>query len=241
VTSPVVSLRSVSRAFQVGPAPVAVIRDVSLDVERGDSVAIMGPSGSGKSTLMNLIGLLDRPTSGSVIIDSTDVARLSDDERSKLRGRRIGFVFQSYNLLARYTALENVQLPLVYAGVARRRRLHLAGQALEVVGMAHRVRHLPSQMSGGEQQRVAIARALVCAPPILLADEPTGALDSRTGSEIMDLFGFLHRSGRTVIIITHDAGVAAKCRRTVRLQDGRITPDLDEIEADMAAIAGAVA
>jgi putative ABC transport system ATP-binding protein len=237
----VVSLRSVSRAFQVGPAPVAVIRDVSLDVERGDSVAIMGPSGSGKSTLMNLIGLLDRPTSGSVIIDSTDVARLSDDERSKLRGRRIGFVFQSYNLLARYTALENVQLPLVYAGVARRRRLHLAGQALEVVGMAHRVRHLPSQMSGGEQQRVAIARALVCAPPIVLADEPTGALDSRTGSEIMELFSFLHRSGRTVIIITHDAGVAAKCRRTVRLRDGRIMPDLDEIEADMAAIAGAVA
>jgi len=241
VTGPVVSLRAVSRTFQVGPAPVAVIRDVSLDVERGDSVAIMGPSGSGKSTLMNLIGLLDRPTSGSVIIDSTDVARLSDDERSKLRGRRIGFVFQSYNLLARYSALENVQLPLVYAGVARRRRLHLAGQALEVVGMAHRVRHLPSQMSGGEQQRVAIARALVCAPPILLADEPTGALDSRTGSEIMELFSFLHRSGRTVIIITHDAGVAAKCRRTVRLQDGRIMPDLDAIEADMAAIAGAVA
>jgi putative ABC transport system ATP-binding protein len=218
-----------------------VIKDVSLDVERGDCVAIMGPSGSGKSTLMNLIGLLDRPTSGSVIIDSTDVARLSDDERSRLRGRRIGFVFQSYNLLARYTAFENVQLPLVYAGVVRRRRLHLAGQALEVVGMAHRARHLPSQMSGGEQQRVAIARALVCAPPILLADEPTGALDSRTGGEIMDLFGFLHRSGRTVIIITHDAGVAAKCQRTIRLQDGRVIPDLDQIEAEMAAIAGAVA
>jgi putative ABC transport system ATP-binding protein len=220
-----ISLRSVNRTFQVGAVALPVIRDITLDVAEGECVAIMGPSGSGKSTLMNMVGLLDRPTSGSILIDGGDTARLSDDARARLRGGRIGFVFQSYNLLARNTALENVELPLAYAGIPSGERRARARIALESVAMADRGAHYPSQLSGGEQQRVAIARALVRAPAILLADEPTGALDSRTGGEILAVFHRLNRTGQTVVMITHDPEVAAKCGRTVHIRDGRIVED----------------
>ncbi|MCJ2056973.1 ABC transporter ATP-binding protein [Methylobacterium sp. J-048] len=220
------SLEAVHRTFQVGTVSVPVIRDITLGVEAGDCVAIMGPSGSGKSTLMNMVGLLDRPTSGSIRLDGKDTARLSDDARARMRRDWIGFVFQSYNLLPRSTAVENVELPLIYAGVAPRLRRLRARAALESVGMSIREAHFPSQLSGGEQQRVAIARALVGEPAVLLADEPTGALDSRTGAEILDLFRQLNRGGQTVVMITHDAAVAAHCARTVHLRDGRVVDDV---------------
>ncbi|MBE7245749.1 MAG: ABC transporter ATP-binding protein [Actinomycetospora chiangmaiensis] len=223
---PLLALDAVYRTFQVGAVAVPVIRDVSLGVEAGECVAIMGPSGSGKSTLMNMVGLLDRPTSGAIRLDGADTASLSDDARARMRRDWIGFVFQSYNLLPRSTAVENVELPLVYAGIAPRLRRLRARAALESVGMSARERHFPSQLSGGEQQRVAIARALVGDPAVLLADEPTGALDSRTGAEILDLFHQLNRSGQTVVMITHDAAVAAQCARTVRLRDGRVLDDV---------------
>lgn len=218
----VVELNGVSRSFGAGEGAVSVLLDVSFRVHSNEMVAIMGPSGSGKSTLMNIVGLLDRPTSGNVRIDDHDVTRLSDNGLSLLRGRAIGFVFQSYNLLARSTALENVELPLVYAGIPRRIRRQRAMEGLQAVGLGAKAHHRPNQLSGGEQQRVAIARALVRDPPLLLADEPTGALDSRTGAQIMSLFHDLHRSGRTVVIITHDPQVAVQCGRVIRLMDGSI-------------------
>jgi len=220
------SLEAVYRTFRVGTVSVPVIRNITLDVEAGACVAIMGPSGSGKSTLMNMVGLLDRPTSGSIRLDGEDTARLSDDARARMRRNWIGFVFQSYNLLPRSTAMENVELPLIYAGVEPRQRRLRARAALEAVGMSVRERHFPSQLSGGEQQRVAIARALVGNPAVLLADEPTGALDSRTGAEILDLFLELNRGGQTVVMITHDAAVAAHCARTVHLRDGVVVDDV---------------
>ncbi|MDP4002677.1 ABC transporter ATP-binding protein [Methylobacterium sp. NEAU K] len=219
-------LDAVHRTFRVGTVSVPAIRDVSLVIDAGECVAVMGASGSGKSTLMNMVGLLDRPTSGTIQIDGEDTARLSDDARARLRGGRIGFVFQSYNLLPRSTAVENVELPLIYAGVQPRLRRLRARAALESVGMSMRETHFPSQLSGGEQQRVAIARALVGDPAILLADEPTGALDSRTGSEILALFRKLNRDGQTIVMITHDAAVAAHCARVVQLRDGRIVADM---------------
>ncbi|HEX5508462.1 MAG TPA: ABC transporter ATP-binding protein [Pseudolabrys sp.] len=222
---PLISLRSVQRTFGSGPVAVTVLRDISLDIDLGDCVAVMGPSGSGKSTLMNMMGLLDQPSTGSIFIEGDDVSLLSDEDKAKLRGRKIGFVFQSYNLLPRNTAIENVTLPLVYAGVRRSHRFDRAAQALELVGMARRANHFPAQLSGGEQQRVAIARALVSDPAIILADEPTGALDSRTGAEILSLLRSLNRSGQTVVMITHDAQIAAQCERIVRLQDGEIISD----------------
>lgn len=220
------ALDAVHRTFRVGTVSVPVIRDITLGVAAGECVAIMGPSGSGKSTLMNMVGLLDRPTSGSIRLDGEDTARLSDDARARMRRDWIGFVFQSYNLLPRSTAVENVELPLIYAGVAPRLRRLRARAALESVGMAIRERYYPSQLSGGEQQRVAIARALVGDPAVLLADEPTGALDSRTGAEILDLFHQLNRGGQTVVMITHDAAVAAHCARTVHLRDGQVVDDV---------------
>lgn len=221
----IVSLYGVYRTFRMGDVPVPVLHDISLDIGEGECVAVIGPSGSGKSSLMNLVGLLDRPDSGQVVIEGIETGRLSPDRRAALRNRRIGFVFQSYNLLARHTAHANVQLPLLYAGVGRAERRRRAELALEAVGLAHRAGHLPSRLSGGEQQRVAIARALVTDPGILLADEPTGALDSRMGGEIIALFRTLNRAGRTILLITHDQGVAAKCGRVVRLLDGRIVSD----------------
>lgn len=225
MTEVVVSLEAVSRTFRVGDVTVPVLHGIDLDIRDGECVAVIGPSGSGKSSLMNLVGLLDRPSAGRILIEGTDTGKLSSDRWAAIRNRRIGFVFQSYNLLGRHSALDNVQLPLLYAGVGRAERRRRAEEALALVGLAHRLDHFPSRLSGGEQQRVAIARALVTDPGIVLADEPTGALDSRTGQEVLALFRALNLAGRTVLIITHDPGVAARCGRIVRLHDGRIVSD----------------
>lgn len=224
-TPALLSIRSVCRTYHADGLAVTAIRNVSFDIQRGESLAVMGPSGSGKSTLMNMIGLLDLPTRGSISLQGTDIADLSEDRRSEFRARTIGFVFQSYNLLSRHNAVENVALPLVYCGVGHKERTLRAERSLESVGMLHRARHYPRQLSGGEQQRVAIARALIASPLIVLADEPTGALDSRSGSEIVALLCSLNLAGQTVVMITHDPGVAAKCRRIIRLHDGELVSD----------------
>jgi putative ABC transport system ATP-binding protein len=222
---PAIDLRDIYKTYENGTLRVAVLHGITLRVERGEYVAIMGPSGSGKSTLMNVIGCLDRPSSGSYRLDGDDVSRLSDDELAQIRLRKLGFVFQGFNLLARTDALRNVALPLFYAGIAPKRRAELAAAALERVGLGGRGRHQPTQLSGGEQQRVAIARALINDPSVLLADEPTGNLDSKTGEEIMALFSELHGSGRTIVMVTHDEQIAKQARRIVRLRDGRIVAD----------------
>ena len=221
----IVSLRSVSRTYRSDAVVVAAVRDVSFDIRKGETLAIMGPSGSGKSTLMHMIGLLDTPSEGRIYLEGAAIADLSEDQRSRLRALKLGFVFQSYNLLARHNAIENVALPLVYSGVGGKERLRRAEKCLQAVGLAHRARHFPKQLSGGEQQRVAIARSLVCNPAIILADEPTGALDSSTGDEVLRLFRALGDMGQTVVIVTHDAKVAEKCKRIIRLLDGRVVAD----------------
>jgi putative ABC transport system ATP-binding protein len=224
-TLPLISLRCVGRTYRTDGIAVTAVRNVSFDIDQGEILAVMGPSGSGKSTLMNMIGLLDLPSEGAIYLEGTDVADLSEDRRSTLRARSIGFVFQSYNLLARHNAIENVALPLIYCGVGHKERLARAERSLEAVGMLHRAHHFPRQLSGGEQQRVAIARALIASPLLILADEPTGALDSRTGAEILALFAALNRNGQTIVMITHDPGIATQCRRTIRLHDGQIVSD----------------
>ena len=219
-------LEHISKEYRQDQLSVPALRDVSLSLERGEYLTIMGPSGSGKSTLMNIIGCLDRPTAGSYRLDGQDVLGLSDNELSEIRCRKIGFVFQSFQLLPRETALHNVMLPLSFAGVRRGERRELAARALERVGLADRLDFLPTQLSGGQKQRVAIARALVNDPQIVLADEPTGALDQRSGAAVMDLFGRLNGEGVTVIVITHDANVAARAQRVVHIVDGQlIGPD----------------
>lgn len=221
----IVSLRSVSRTYRSDAVVVAAVRDVSFDIHKGETLAIMGPSGSGKSTLMHMIGLLDTPSEGRIYLEGGDIADLSEDQRSRLRALKLGFVFQSYNLLARHNAIENVALPLVYSGVGSKERLLRAEKCLQAVGLVHRAKHFPKQLSGGEQQRVAIARSLVCNPAIILADEPTGALDSRTGDEVLRQFRALGEMGQTVVIVTHDAKVAEQCKRIIRLLDGRVVAD----------------
>ena len=218
---PLIRARGLRKEHQMAQTTVHALRGISLDLDRGDFVAIVGPSGSGKSTLMHLLGLLDRPTAGSYLLAGQDVLELSPDERAQVRNRRIGFVFQSFNLLARSTALENVELPLMYAGVARRERGQRAAAALASVGLGDRRDHWPSQLSGGEQQRVAIARALVNDPLLILADEPTGALDSRTSLEILTQLQALNEAGRTIVLVTHDPMVARHTRRVVVMRDGR--------------------
>jgi len=220
-----VQSRGLARRYGSGQAAVDALLDASFDIEEGEFVAIMGPSGSGKSTLMHLIGLLDRPTGGSLSLLGDDTARLSPDELAGLRNRRIGFVFQAYNLLPRHTTVENVELPLAYSGIRRRERQAKARAALETVGLAQRENHWPSELSGGEQQRAAIARALVADPALILADEPTGALDSRSGAAILSVFQSLNRAGRTILVVTHHEQVAQHARRVLRLQDGRIIAD----------------
>jgi len=214
-----------TRQYGRGKTAVTALAEVSFGIDPGEFVAIMGPSGSGKSTLMNLIGLLDRPSSGRLVFKGEEVSGLAHDRLAAVRNRDIGFVFQSYNLLARHTALENVEMPLIYAGVRRKVRARRAEAALEAVGLAERGGHGPGELSGGEQQRVAIARALVGDPALILADEPTGALDSRSGSDILALFEALNAGGRTVIMVTHDAAIARHARRVIRLQDGAVVDD----------------
>ena len=222
-----IQLRDVNKTYMLGEVEVHALRGVSLDIDRGEYVALMGPSGSGKTTLMNTLGCLDRPTSGSYLLDGAEVVEMSGDERARLRNRKIGFVFQSFNLLSRTTALENVELPLLYAGQLRAsQRKELVWKLLKKVGLEARADHHPSQLSGGQQQRVAIARALANQPPILLADEPTGNLDSRTSRELMGLFRQLNEEdGITMIVVTHDAAVARHARRTIVLRDGRVLCD----------------
>ena len=204
---------------------VRALDGVSLEIDRGEFVAIVGQSGSGKSTMMNVLGCLDIPTRGNYFLDGTDVRELTDKELSHIRNKQIGFIFQQYNLIQSLTVLENVELPLIYQGIGAERRRELALEALERVGLADRVRHRPTEMSGGQQQRVAIARAISTKPPIIMADEPTGALDSHTGHEVLRFLQELNKEGSTVILITHDNGIAATARRCVRLQDGRIVED----------------
>ncbi len=234
----VLELRDVVKEFPSSP-PVRAVDDISLRVDKGEFVAIVGPSGSGKSTLLNLIGALDRPTSGSVHIAGTDISELRDSELTAVRGRRIGFVFQSFNLLDSVDATENVGLGLMYAGISSRRRRTKAVEALERVGLGHRLDHRPSRLSGGERQRVAIARALVGNPALVLADEPTGALDSRTGEQIVSLFHDLNREGATIVLITHDRALASSLPRCVSLLDGRIVDDTKDANLAASTTAGA--
>lgn len=226
MTTPVIEIQDITKTYQMGKVAVEALRGVSLRVGPGEMLAIMGPSGSGKSTLMNILGCLDQPSTGKHVLNGEDVGHLSDNQLAEIRNHRIGFVFQTFNLLARTSALRNVMLPLIYAGVGRTERRQRARQALEIVGLADRVDHSPTELSGGQQQRVAIARALVNDPAIILADEPTGNLDSRSGAEIMAVLQELNREhGITVVLVTHDETIARHTKRIIRLHDGRITQD----------------
>jgi putative ABC transport system ATP-binding protein len=219
---PIIELLGVSRVYDTGKVQVPALLDVNLDVANGEFLAIIGPSGSGKSTMMNILGCLDRPTAGRYVLDGQPVDELDDDGLALVRSRSIGFVFQSYNLLPRTSALLNVATPLMYQGVGKKERLHRAQAALERLGLGDRMSHEPSELSGGQQQRVGIARALVTEPALILADEPTGNLDSHSGAEVLDLFRGLHALGRTIVLITHDSDVATAADRAVHLRDGQL-------------------
>lgn len=220
-----INIQNLSRRYQMGTETVHALREVSLEIERGEYVAIMGPSGSGKSTLMNLLGCLDTPTSGRYELNGINVGEMDDNQLAEIRNKEIGFVFQTFNLLARSNALHNVELPLIYAGYATDERRQIALEALAQVGLADRVHHKPNELSGGQRQRVAVARALVTSPSIILADEPTGNLDSKTGAEIMGLFEVLSEKGNTIIVVTHEELVARHAQRIIRILDGCIASD----------------
>ena len=222
---PVIDAEDLWRTYQMGAEEIHALRGVTFEIQQGEYVAVMGPSGSGKSTLMNLIGCLDTPTKGRYVLRGKVVSEMDDDDLAAVRNREIGFVFQTFNLLPRATALHNVELPLVYAGVPKEKRLDRAKGALEMVDLADRMNHKPNELSGGQRQRVAVARALVMNPSILLADEPTGNLDTQTGEEIMRLFERLHEQGNTIILVTHEKDIADHAHRTIHIRDGRIESD----------------
>ena len=218
-------IRGIKKSFGTGDSRVNVLKGLDLDIEKGDLVAIVGHSGSGKSTLMNMLGCLDTPTSGKYVLDGQDVASMTDNQLADVRNKEIGFIFQGFNLISNLDAVGNVELPLVYRGVSKNERKQLAMEALKSVGLEDRMKHKPNEMSGGQQQRVAVARAVAAKPPIILADEPTGNLDTKSTQEIMEILKELHRSGRTVIIITHDEEIASQAHRVIRILDGRIEED----------------
>lgn len=218
----IISIEQIRKTYEVGTQEVHALAGIDLKIWRNDYVAIMGPSGSGKSTLMNILGCLDTPTSGRYVLNGTDVSHMDEDELAEVRNKEIGFVFQTFNLLPRYTALENVAVPLIYAGVAKSKRLSRADQVLHSVGLGDRMEHKPNEMSGGQRQRVAVARALINNPSIILADEPTGNLDTKTSIDIMHLFERIYNEGNTVIVVTHEESIARHARRIVRLRDGVI-------------------
>jgi putative ABC transport system ATP-binding protein len=218
----VIQLRVITRDFKLGGQTVHVLKGIDLDIKRGEYVALMGPSGSGKSTLMNLLGCLDTPTSGTYVLADRDVSRMGEQELAEVRNQEIGFVFQTFNLIPRQTALDNVALPLVYAGIGKEERLERAAEVLRSVGLGDRMHHQPNQLSGGQRQRVAIARALVNKPSLILADEPTGNLDSTTSDEILKLFDEIHAAGNTLVVVTHEEEVARHAKRVIRLRDGII-------------------
>ena len=224
--SKVIEIHNITRDFPLGQEIIKVLKGIDLEIEKGEYVAFMGPSGSGKSTLMNLLGCLDTPTSGQYILNGQDVSKMSDDELAEIRNKEIGFVFQTFNLLPRTTALENVALPMVYAGFSKAERKLRAEEVLTNVGLADRMDHKPNQLSGGQRQRVAVGRALVNKPSIILADEPTGNLDSKTSLEIMNLFDDIHAAGNTVIVVTHEEEVAKHAHRIIRLRDGIVESDV---------------
>jgi putative ABC transport system ATP-binding protein len=221
----VIEFQNIVKNYQIGSVIVRALRSVSVDIYTNEYVAIMGPSGSGKSTLMNIVGCLDTPTKGSYILNGTDVSKMDDDRLAEIRNKEIGFIFQTFNLLPRYTGLENVMLPLIYAGVPKVERERMAKATLDQVGLADRMSHKPNELSGGQRQRVAIARALVSKPSIILADEPTGNLDSKTSADIMALLDEIHAKGNTVIVVTHEEDIARHAHRIIRLMDGEISSD----------------
>jgi len=221
----IISFREIVKNYYVGSIVVPALQSVTLDILKNEYVAIMGPSGSGKSTLMNILGCLDTPSKGNYILNGTDVSRLNDNQLAEIRNKEIGFVFQTFNLLPRYDALENVMLPLVYAGVPNTDRRRIAKEVIENVGLTDRMHHKPNELSGGQRQRVAVARALINKPAIILADEPTGNLDSKTSIDIMNLFDEIHRSGNTIIIVTHEEDIARRAHRIIKLRDGKIETD----------------
>ncbi len=225
MANPLIKISNIKRDFVLGNEIVYVLKGIDLQINKGEYVALMGPSGSGKSTLMNLLGCLDTPTSGTYILNGKDVSQMKDDELAEIRNKEIGFVFQTFNLLPRTTALDNVALPMIYAGYSKSERNERATEVLKQVNLADRMDHQPNQLSGGQRQRVAVARALVNKPSIILADEPTGNLDSKTSVEIMKLFGDIHASGNTVILVTHEEEIAAYANRVIRLRDGLIESD----------------
>lgn len=220
--TPIIDIEHMVKSYEMGGETVMALRDVSLQIHAGDFMAIIGPSGSGKSTFMNMIGCLDRPDAGQYLLDGEEVEKMKDHQLAAVRNRKIGFIFQNFNLLMKLSALENIELPLLYKGMKKKERLEIAYASLEKVGLKGREHHLPNQLSGGQQQRVAIARALAGQPPILLADEPTGALDSKTSLEILQLMKDLHHQGHTIVLITHDMEVAKLASRIVRIQDGQL-------------------
>jgi putative ABC transport system ATP-binding protein len=223
-----IETRDLWKTYVMGDEEIHALKGVSISIERGEYVAIMGPSGSGKSTLMNLIGCLDTPSKGTYLLNDKEVSQMNDNELARIRNEEIGFVFQTFNLLPRATALHNVELPLVYAGISKKERLEQAKAAIEKVELTHRMTHKPNELSGGQRQRVAIARALVNNPSILLADEPTGNLDSKTGVEIMALFARLHQGGNTIIVVTHEADIAAYAHRVIAIRDGQVERDVKQ-------------